>query len=169
MNLPKFCKPPFKMSAPLTSHTMTLTPEQATTLRVYLRDHDFVFRDVPYAEFAAAKPQVNVVFYTSGKLVIQGKGTQEFIEFVLEPLILKEAKLGYEEVLNPELLAPRIGVDESGKGDFFGPLCVAGVYINASVIEAWKAAGVRDSKAIGSDRKIAELSKLIKETKGCVY
>ena len=157
------------MAAPLTSHTMTLTPEQATTLRVYLRDHDFVFRDVPYAEFAAAKPQTNVVFYTSGKVVIQGKGTQEFIEFVLEPLILKEAKLGYEEVLNPELLAPRIGVDESGKGDFFGPLCVAGVYVNENVVKAWKTAGVRDSKAISSDKKIGELTDLIKNTQGCIW
>jgi ribonuclease HIII len=68
---------------------------------------------------------VNLVFYESGKLVVQGKGTQEFVEFVLEPLILQEAKLGYETTLNPELLAPRIGVDESGKGDFFGPMCVA--------------------------------------------
>jgi ribonuclease HIII len=156
------------MSAPLNSHTVKLTPEQATTLRVYLRDHDFVFRDVPYAEYAGAKEQVNVVFYTSGKLVVQGKGTKEFIEFVLEPLILKEAKLGYETILNPELLAPRIGVDESGKGDFFGPLCVAGVYINANVIEEWKTAGVRDSKAIGSDKKIAELADVIRHTKGCV-
>jgi len=156
------------MSAPLNSYTVKLTPEQATTLRVYLRDHDFVFRDVPYADFAGSKAQVQVVFYTSGKLVVQGKGTQEFIEFVLEPLILKEAKLGYEEVLNPELLAPRIGVDESGKGDFFGPLCVAGVYINANVVEAWKTAGVRDSKAISSDKKIADLAKVIRETKGCV-
>jgi ribonuclease HIII len=154
---------------PLNSYTAKLTPAQAATLRVYLRDQDYVFRDVPYAEFAGAKGQVNVVFYTSGKLVVQGKGTREFVEFVLEPLILKEVKLGYEEVLNPELLAPRIGVDESGKGDFFGPLCVAGVYINASVIDAWKLAGVRDSKAIGSDRKIAELSDIIKKTKGCVF
>lgn len=157
------------MSAPLNSYTMPLTPEQAATLRVYLRDHDFIFRDVPYAEFAAAKGQVNVVFYTSGKLVIQGKGTQEFIEFILEPMILKQAKLGYEEVLNPELLAPRIGVDESGKGDFFGPLCIAGVYVNESVVKAWKSAGVRDSKAIGSDKKIAELTEVIRNTAGCIW
>jgi ribonuclease HIII len=156
------------MSAPLNSYTVKLTPEQATTLRVYLRDHDFIFRDVPYADFAGGKGQVQMVFYTSGKLVVQGKGTQEFIEFVLEPLILKEAKLGYEEVLNPDLLAPRIGVDESGKGDFFGPLCVAGVYINANVVEAWKTAGVRDSKTISSDKKIAELADVIRKTKGCL-
>jgi ribonuclease HIII len=49
-------------------------------------------------------------------------------------------------VLNPDLLLPRIGVDESGKGDFFGPLCVAGVYVNESVVARGKEAGVRDSK-----------------------
>src|SRR5206468_9814710 len=110
----------------------------------------------------------NLVFYESGKLVVQGKGTQEFIEFVLEPEVLKEARLGYEEVLNPDLLLPRFGVDESGKGDFFGPLCVAGVYVNAAVIERWKEAGIRDSKNISSDKRIRELAELIRETPGCV-
>jgi ribonuclease HIII len=100
--------------------------------------------------------------------VVQGKGTREFVEFVLEPLILKEAQLGYEEVLNPDLLKPRIGVDESGKGDFFGPMCVAGVYVNAEVVKAFKEAGVRDSKLIGSDKRIADLAKIIRETPGCV-
>ena len=95
-----------------------------------MRENDFKFREVPYARFAAEKEKTNVVFYESGKLVVQGKGTQDFVEFVLEPQILQEVKLGYETVLNPELLAPRIGVDESGKGDFFGPLCIAGVYLN---------------------------------------
>jgi ribonuclease HIII len=109
-----------------------------------------------------------VVFYESGKLVVQGKGTQEFVEFVLEPEVLKQAKLGYEAVLNPELLQPRIGVDESGKGDFFGPMCVAGVYVNEAVITAWKDAGIRDSKSISSDRKISDLAKLIRETPGCL-
>ena len=77
-------------------------------------------------------------------------------------------KLGYETVLNPDLLLPRIGVDESGKGDFFGPLCIAGVYVNESVISAWKDAGIRDSKNISSDKKIPELAELIRKTPGCV-
>lgn len=133
-----------------------------------MRAHDFEFREVPYARFAGAKKDLNVVFYESGKLVLQGKGTQEFIEFVLEPEILKEARLGYEAVLNPELLIPRLGVDESGKGDFFGPLCIAGVYINEKVIKAWEDAGIRDSKNISSDKRIRELAELIQDTPGCV-
>jgi ribonuclease HIII len=123
---------------------------------------------VPHARIAGQRPKVNVVYYESGKLVVQGKETQEFVEFVLEPHILKQARLGYEAVLNSELLLPRLGIDESGKGDFFGPLCIAGVYVNARVIEAWKDAGIRDSKNISSDKRIAELAELIRETPGCV-
>jgi ribonuclease HIII len=154
---------------PLTIYTCKLTDAQAAALEEHLRGNDFKFREVPYARFAGEKEKTNVVFYDSGKLVVQGKGTQDFVEFVLEPKILCEVKLGYETVLNPGLLAPRIGVDESGKGDFFGPLCIAGVYINESIIESWKSAGIRDSKNIGSDRRIAELAQLIRNTPGCVH
>ncbi|MBI5383362.1 MAG: ribonuclease HIII [Verrucomicrobia bacterium] len=153
---------------PLTSYTCKLDARQADALEAYLRGHGFKPRDVPYARFAGEGDKVNVVFYESGKLVVQGKATQEFVEFVLEPEILKQARLGYEAVLNPDLLLPRLGVDESGKGDFFGPLCVAGAYVNESVVKAWQDAGIRDSKNISSDKKIAELAKLIRETPGCV-
>jgi ribonuclease HIII len=153
---------------PLTSYTCKLTDAQAASLKALLQERNYKFREVPYARFAGEKDKLNVVFYESGKLVLQGKGTQEFIEFVLEPEILKEVKLGYETILNPELLAPRLGVDESGKGDFFGPLCIAGVYVNGTMIEKWKDAGIRDSKNIGSDNKIKELAELIRDTPGCV-
>lgn len=153
---------------PLTSYTCKLTDEQAAALKRWLQVRDYAFRDVPYARFAAEKDKTKVVFYESGKLVLQGKGTQEFIEFVLEPEILKEARLGYEAVLNPELLLPRFGVDESGKGDFFGPLCVAGVYVNEAVVRVWKDSGIRDSKNISSDKKIKELAELIRNTAGCI-
>src|ERR1039457_5337166 len=153
---------------PLTIHTCKLTSEQASALDAALRARNWKPRTVPYARFAFESDKCNVVFYESGKLVVQGKGAQEFIEFILEPEILRQAKLGYETVLNPDLLLPRFGVDESGKGDFFGPLCIAGVYVNASVVNAWKDAGIRDSKNISSDKKIAELAELIRETPGCV-
>jgi ribonuclease HIII len=152
----------------LTSYTSKLTEGQAEELRAWLEARDYRFREVPYARFAAEKDKTNVVFYESGKLVVQGKGTREFIEFVLEPEILKEARLGYESVLNPELLVPRLGVDESGKGDFFGPLCIAGAYVNEAVVEAWKDSGIRDSKSISSDNRIRELAELIRNTPGCV-
>lgn len=157
-----------RMAKPLTMYTGKLTDDQASALDAALKARDWKPRTVPYARFAYESDKTNIVFYESGKLVVQGKGTQEFVEFVLEPEILKQAKVGYETVLNPDLLLPRFGVDESGKGDFFGPLCIAGVYVNEKVINAWKEAGIRDSKNISSDKKIHELAELIRKTPGCV-
>ena len=153
----------------LASYTCSLDEAQGTALEGYLQEHEFEMREVPYARFAGKRDKINVVFYESGKLVVQGKGTREFVEFVLEPEILKEARLGYEAELNPEMMVARIGVDESGKGDFFGPLCIAGVYVNESVCRALEEAGVRDSKRITSDKRIAALTKAIQEASGCVW
>ena len=51
------------MSAPLNSYTVKLTPEQATTLRVYLRDHDFIFRRLgaPHVEFPVGENSGNAL------------------------------------------------------------------------------------------------------------
>jgi len=151
----------------VTCHTATLDPDQAARLEEHLRGGGYQLREVPHARVCGLKKDLNVTLYLSGKLVAQGKGTRDFVEFVLEPEILGRAAIGYEAVLDPALLDPRIGVDESGKGDFFGPLCVAAVYVNDSVVRAWQDAGIQDSKNIGSDKRIAELAKLIRATPGC--
>ena len=151
----------------MTSHTATLTTDQATQLVAHLQAGPYDLKEVPYARISGAKKDLNVTLYLSGKLVVQGKGTRDFIEFVLEPEILGAATLGYESTLDPSLLDARIGVDESGKGDFFGPLCVAAVYVNKSVLNAWKTVGIRDSKSVGSDAQIAHLNRAIRETPGC--
>ena len=151
----------------MTSHTATLTTDQATQLVAHLQAGPYDLKEVPYARISGAKKDLNVTLYLSGKLVVQGKGTKDFIEFVLEPEILGAATLGYESTLDPSLLDARIGVDESGKGDFFGPLCVAAVYVNKSVLNAWKTVGIRDSKSVGSDAQIVHLNRAIRETPGC--
>lgn len=156
------------MPQALTSYTCKLDAEPGRKLLALLQERGWEFYEVAYARFAARKEKTNVVFYESGKLVVQGKGTQEFVEFLLEPEILGQARLGYETELNPELLLPRIGVDESGKGDFFGPLCIAGVYVNGDIVQAWREAGIKDSKNISSDKRIAELAEVIRRTPGCV-
>src|ERR1051325_12064527 len=61
---------------PLTSYTISLSDVQAAALKAWLEAHNYKFRGVPYARFAAEKDKTYLVFYESGKLVIQGKGTQ---------------------------------------------------------------------------------------------
>jgi ribonuclease HIII len=155
----------------LSSYTCKLDAGKVAQLKRDLGARGFVFRDVPYAHFGAEHrgEKVSVAMYKSGKFVIQGKGTTDFIQFYLEPVLLGEVKLGYEEVLDPTLLEPRIGVDESGKGDFFGPLVVAGVFVSAEAIPALQELGVKDSKAVSSDKRIFELAKGIRGTRGCLF
>ena len=45
---------------------------------------------------------------------------------------------------------PRLGIDEAGKGDYFGPLVVAGVRVMGDgIAEKLQEIGVRDSKTVG--------------------
>lgn len=60
-------------------------------------------------------------------------------------------------------MTARIGTDEAGKGDFFGSLAVAAVYVDDSNEEKLRTAGVKDSKRL-SDRQVIALSRLIKAT-----
>lgn len=157
-----------KPAKEITTYTRKISPEQVRLLSRILKQKGYSFHSLAYTEFAAVREKVNVTLYRSGKLLVQGKGTQDFVQFVLEPEVIGKAELGYEDILNPERLTPRLGVDESGKGDFFGPLCVAGVYVNESVVKAFEAEGIQDSKQISSDKQIAQLAKKIFQTPGCV-
>jgi len=51
-----------------------------------------------------------------------------------------------------------IGTDEAGKGDYFGPLVVAGVYVNAESCEVLSDLGIADGKTL-SNRRIRKLAK----------
>ena len=118
----------------------------------------YKFEAKPYTLYYAAKDKLNVAVYEKGpKVVLQGKGTQDFVTFRLEPEVLGEASLGYEEV-NPEMFAPHFGIDESGKGDFFGPLVIAGAMRIAASRASFMDAGIQDSKRIGSDKRIRDLA-----------
>ena len=153
------------MPPPLHSQTIPLTKEQAEKLQAALKERDFTFEVKPYTLYTARKEKLSIAVYEKGpKAVIQGKGLEDFITFVLEPEVLGEARLGYEEVHSPEQFEPHFGIDESGKGDLFGPLVIAGVYLDGDLARHLRDAGVQDSKAIGSDKKIRDLAAAIRKS-----
>lgn len=97
------------------------------------------------------------------KTVLQGNNESKIYRDVNE--IINGSQLfedNFDELKEPEIY---IGTDESGKGDYFGPLVVAGVYVNQNTKAKLKEIGVRDSKDL-TDRKIKILSKKIKEIVG---
>jgi ribonuclease HIII len=152
----------------MTSHTAPLSSAQAETLRRVLEERGFDFEEKPHALFSARKGKLNVTVYQKGpKVLVQGKDTEDFIRFTLEPEVLGEARLGYEEILEPDRFEPHFGIDESGKGDFFGPLVIAGVYTDAVIARRLIDAGVMDSKRVTSAARIRQLAAAIRAVPGC--
>src|SRR4051812_39823592 len=153
----------------IASYTVKLDDAQMETLRKILVARGWTPFEVGYTRFAfkADHLKVNVSAYTSGKVVVAGKGTEDFVRDVLEPEITGAAKLGYDEVLHPDWFESHAGLDESGKGDFFGPVVAATVIADKSAIDEWRKAGVQDSKKI-TESRIIELDRLIRNTRGAV-
>src|SRR5210317_1675155 len=146
-----------------TMYTIKLDDEQMDKLAGYLEEgHQgpWFHYDVAYSLFAFKGEQVNVVGYQSGKLVVSGKKTEEFVQNILEAEITGEAKLGYDEVHHPEWFELHAGMDESGKGDLFGPLVTACVIADGDMVRKWLELGVEDSKKL-TDGSILKLEKEI--------
>ena len=149
------------------SYTLKLSSEQMDKLGNALEGRGWPTRTVQYARFAFDGELVKVVAYESGKLVVQGRNTEDFVANILEPEVTGEFLLGYEEVNNPEWFEPHAGLDESGKGDLFGPVVTACVVGDGEMVRSWMEAGIRDSKTI-TDGAIMKMAKQIKATRGVV-
>ena len=154
----------------MNTFTAPLTPDQVKTLRQVLEQNGFEFVAKEHSLFSARKAKLNVTAYEKGpKVLVQGKDTEDFVRFTLEPEVLKEARIGYEEVLDPDHFCPHFGIDESGKGDYFGPLVIAGVYTDTAITRHLIAAGIMDSKRITGSDRIRKLADIIRATPGCAY
>ena len=121
---------------PRTIHTCPLSLEQVQKLRDILVSRGFEFQPRPYMHFFAQRDKLSVSAYEKGpKIVLQGKGVDDFIEFTLEPELLGAPALagaamgvasaggnagtaGSSDRLDQsDPFSPHFGVDESGKGD----------------------------------------------------
>lgn len=153
-------------SPPKTSFTYPLTEDQQIVLTDILRSGNYRFITVPYAQAAAETDHCRIILYQSGKCLVQGQAAQEFVTYVLEPKVLGQVGLGYEQMLNPQAYQPHMGIDESGKGDFFGPLVIASAYTDKALANTMLSLGVKDSKNISSDQRAQQLARDIRRLLG---
>jgi ribonuclease HIII len=120
---------------------------------VRVADH----REIDYAtqyrlEHGAESVRLNV--YTTGKVVAQGpsSGLKDLLDGRLaarKGADAREARPGSRPAFDG---TPRVGIDEAGKGDYFGPLVVAGVRIAGKrEAEELQNLGVRDSKTLDAE------------------
>ncbi|MGE7940518.1 ribonuclease HIII [Lysinibacillus xylanilyticus] len=124
--------------------------------------NNFVERKAPGVIFAAKLPDTAITMYKSGKLMFQGGGAErEAARWgnIETTNTQKSSAIGAKGDVLPDGFASMsvLGSDETGTGDYFGPITVAAVYVPASKIELVNELGVKDSKMLTDDymRKIA--------------
>ncbi len=148
----------------MTVCTVPLLEIQVPVLRAVLSENGYEFFQEPYTIFCAKKGKLSAKIYHKGpKVLLQGKGVEEFLQSLLEPLVLGHPIQENGDVSQTESIAPHFGTDESGKGDFFGPLVVAGTYADAAIAKDLRAWGIMDSKLITSDSQIRRLAEKIRK------
>jgi len=148
------------------SFTYKLSGSQQAVLTRILKTGNYRPARVEHTTIAARTPDCTINLYKSGKCLVQGKGAEDFVTFVLEPQVLQSVGLGYDDLLDPDASKPHMGVDESGKGDFFGPIVISAVYVDDKLVRAMREMDVKDSKNITSDKKILGLGRDLRKLLG---
>jgi ribonuclease HIII len=130
---------------------------RAAELKQRLSSGEFDFRPVPYALFSVKGDGVVATLYESGKLVVQGAAPELFVERWIgkdgtpdagarDPAKRVAGALEPDEAI--------IGSDEVGKGDYFGPLVVAAVRLEAGDAAKLRTSGARDSKELSDEQSL---------------
>jgi Ribonuclease HIII len=132
----------------MNSYTHLLSPEQVRKLRAFARGVRFEFAPKEWTIFFAQKNKLSVAVYEKGpKVLVQGRGVEEFVQFELEPKFWAKRSSAMKKCTRPKC-SSRISVwTKAGKGDFFGPLVISGVYVDRGIARklldgaSWTASG----------------------------
>ena len=119
-----------------------------------------IVRNAPGVVFAAKLPDTAITAYKSGKVLFQGGGAdREASRWGKTESLSTPTNVKTKGDCLPDRLAELsvIGSDETGTGDFFGPVTVAACYVRADQVALVRELGVMDSKLLTDDlmRKIA--------------
>lgn len=110
---------------------------------------------------------LHVFFGKKGnKVVLQGNKDLKLYKKVNDLIFGERLLVDETPELEPDF--PYIGTDESGKGDYFGPLVIAGVYLTPETGKYLKVLGIRDSKEL-SDYQIKQFAAKIKKITEIVF
>lgn len=109
--------------------------------------------------------KIQVFFGKKGiKTVLQGNQESRLYKKV-NSILFGENLFSSPEIVEPESY---IGIDESGKGDYFGPLVIAGVFVNNEIKNELVKIGVKDSKEL-TDYQIKKITAEIKNIPSIKY
>jgi len=131
------------------SVSIKLSAGEAARLTRYVVEKGYrLGRKGHYETLRVQDGDLMMILYSSNTLVYRDSpDVRAILDFILEP---------------KNELTLYIGSDEAGKGEWYGPLVVAGTCLSASEITEWRVEGVKDSKLLPAGR-IAELARRMKK------
>lgn len=145
----------------MTPHSFSLQNSEISALYQTLCAMNYEQGKPPaYALWRLSGDGCVVIAYQSGKLVVQGKGSNAFVSNILTPLCPARSAnpVASKNITDsPVFTRAMVGMDESGKGDFFGPLVTAAVYVDETTAQPLLDCGVKDCKSI-SDAKLLQMA-----------
>ena len=143
----------------MTNQVILVDDRKMKTIMSHYQDEKIV-RNAPGVIFAAKTSDTAITAYKSGKVLFQGAGADReagrWGNTGKTSIVAKPKTKG--DIL-PTTLAELsvVGSDETGTGDFFGPVTVAACYVPADKLALVRELGVKDSKQLTDDhmRQIA--------------
>ena len=135
----------------------------------FCRDHDLTLdeREIAHGwrcDVEQGGERVNVNFYLTGKVLVQGKAS-DLRQQIEQFFHTRPAAAEHQPATSPLQRLQHTdhsGIDESGKGDYFGPLAISGVYLTAAQAKTVHRWGVKDSKRL-NDKEIVKLATRIEQ------
>jgi ribonuclease HIII len=135
------------------NYKLILKQGQKDSVKQLLSSKGFTFSSHQHAFWRASKNGLSIIFYEKGTLLFQGSESS-----------VKESLAWFpgaeENTANPSVSI--LGLDESGKGDYFGPLVLAGAIVTPENFQQIKDLGVVDSKKL-SDSQIQKIFNGLKD------
>lgn len=133
--------------------SITLTPSEKD-IQAFLEHYQSSLAPSknPYIRYFLRLPQATVSIYTSGKVLLQGEGSEKYARF-----------FGYQVVEQTSgQNLPLIGTDEVGNGSYFGGLAVVASFVTPDQHDFLRKLGVGDSKTL-TDQKIRQIAPILKD------
>lgn len=115
-----------------------------------LQNFEAIINPKQYAFWEIKHKDFTAIFYNSSKFVVQGKNINSLTDKLSEKFGIESTGGAKKENNSQPIIqhSTYIGTDESGKGDFFGPLCVAGVMVTEKNRPIFEELGIKDSKTL---------------------
>ena len=150
----------------MNSYSQKIDKSQEQELKVFFEKDGAVISSAQNAVWRAKTAKYSATLYHTGKLLVQGAEVSDIATEIQKLCGGSPVQTGAPALEGLDIPVCHAGTDESGKGDFFGPLVIAAVFVDENTTSLLTQAGIKDCKKV-DDKNISKLAAVIKNN--CIF